>query len=72
MNLDISKKKKTNLEGAVDIPAEGEAVRIPQRGEVAHTPRLQGAAAGDIPLVLGSHQWEELVLGIHLHVHNEG
>ena len=55
----------TNLEGAVDIPAEeGEAVRN-LRGEVAHTPRLQGAA-GDILQVQGSHQWVEL-LGIHLH-----
>lgn len=64
MDFDIKKKKKTNLEGAVDIPAEGEAVRIPLRGEavrsplrgeVVHIPRLQGAA-GDIPPVQGSHQ----------------
>ena len=69
IDLDIN-EKKTNLEGVVDIPAEGEAVRIPQRGEVAHTPRPQGAAAGDIPLVQGSHRWEELVPGSHLHCEN--
>ena len=46
---------KTNLEGAVDIPVEGEAVCIPLQGEVGHNPRLQGAA-GDIPQVQGSHQ----------------
>jgi hypothetical protein len=62
---------------AVDIPAEEEAVRIPQREEVARTPRpqgavagdtpqLQGVAVGDIPPVQGSHQWEEPVPGIHL------
>lgn len=63
MGSHLLREDGNHLEGAVDIPAEeGEAVHN-LRGEVAHTPQLQGAA-GDILQVQGSHQWVEL-LGIH-------